>query len=899
MVSRREFLHQIAVGTPTISLLSYSPYLWGNSLSSSWEPGHLNHFPSRLYAFVFRTWDLQPIDKIAKFLRTEPKIIFDMAAEMGLPPQPKFTAEIIARNSMPTIFRLWDIIPSEQVNEFMNMTADEFKTFLMTDITYWHAIGPQPDGLTTLQYSSPAKEEHAAANKFRENIRNIIPKEKIPLIEEPFEFIHHLNEIHTTPLLNQVTTVNNDEILLDNSWVVRYPSAGEIVDLAVKDFLKFCKVVMERPLASEQIADVSNVPAKSILLQVVPEKFNDRESHRIEISPEKVEIIASDAPGIMRGLYFLEDEMTLRKGMILLKGTFNRETQFTPRYIFTYYEMYGDMLRESVSEFYPETYLQYLSHFGVNGIWLQGILHELVHTKIFPEFGKDSQRLIDRLNSLIVRAKKYGMGVYLYFNEPRGQSDNFYKKYPECKGALVESRGGHAMCTSAKVTQSYLVTAFKELFTLAPDLSGIFIITASENLTNCYSNTKTPDCPRCSKRKPYEVISEVINLIARGVKSVKPEAEVIAWDWSWHNLIEEDPQAELIKAINPSVSLMADFERGTQIERGGIKTSVDEYCLSVVGPSPRAATRALQAKEKGTKCLAKLNLSTTWEMSAVPFLPIPGQVAEKFQNMRQHGFSGAMESWSVGGYPSINLEAAKEFYWSSDMTPQKAVMRVASIRYGIDLAGEVSTIWDKLKKSFSDNYPMTNGFIYSSPILWGTARNLYFNPLTKPYGQTRIWNPKDDNQWGEKVFPPEVQIALLEKMATDWESGARELKTVFDKSGILNRPEVQKDLGIIETIAIHFQSTANQINFNLFRNQLLNTNDNAQQRDLLDTIESIVKNEIELAGRHYAIARKDSRIGFESATQYFYRCANILEKIANCQYILQTLIPEYRKTHNL
>ncbi|MCL5019674.1 MAG: hypothetical protein M1426_04255, partial [Patescibacteria group bacterium] len=680
---------------------------------------------------------------------------------------------------------------------------------------------------------------------------------------------------------------NNSEVFL-NLGLIEYPC-----------FIKFCKVVMGCLLASEQITNASSVQPKSILLRIIPDKFKDRESHLVEITPEKIEITASDAPGIMRGLYYLEDAMTLRKGMILPRGTFNRETQFTPRYIFTYYEMYGDMLRESIGEFYPETYLQYISHFGVNGIWLQGILHELVHTRIFPEFGKDSKILIDRLNSLIARAKKFGMGVYLYFNEPRNQSDEFYKKYPECKGALVESRGGHAMCTSAKVTQSYLVTAFKELFTLAPDLAGIFLITASENLTNCYSNTRTPDCPRCSKRKPHEVISEVINLIARGVKSVKPEAEVIAWDWSWHNLIEKDPQMETIKAINPSVSLMADFERGTLIERGGVKTSVDEYCLSVAGPSPRAEARARQAKEKGTKCLAKLNLSTTWEMSAVPFLPIPGRIAEKFYNMRQHGFNGAMESWSVGGYPSINLETAKEFYWSPDMTPKKAVMRVASIRYGIDLAGEVSAVWDKLTKSFSDNYPMTNGFIYSSPILWGTARNLYFHPLPKPYGQTRIWNPKDDNQWGDAVFPPEIQIVLLEKMATAWSAGAQELKALFDKTGILNQSEVQKDLGIIETVAIHFQSSANQTKFNLLRNKLLTAKEATQQKNLLDTIESIVKNEIELAGRHYAIARADSRIGFESATQYFYRCANILEKIANCQYILQNLIPDFRKTHNL
>ena len=40
----------------------------------------------------------------------------------------------------------------------------------------------------------------------------------------------------------------------------------------------------------------------------------------------------------------------------------------------------------------------------------------------------------------------------------------------------------------------------------APGLAGFFTITASENLTNCWSHGQGKGCPRCGKRAPAEVM---------------------------------------------------------------------------------------------------------------------------------------------------------------------------------------------------------------------------------------------------------------------------------------------------------------------------------------------------------------------------------------------------------
>ena len=44
----------------------------------------------------------------------------------------------------------------------------------------------------------------------------------------------------------------------------------------------------------------------------------------------------------------------------------------------------------------------------------------------FPEFGADHERRLANLRILVERARKYGIGVYLYINEPRAMPASFF-----------------------------------------------------------------------------------------------------------------------------------------------------------------------------------------------------------------------------------------------------------------------------------------------------------------------------------------------------------------------------------------------------------------------------------------------------------------------------------------
>ena len=104
---------------------------------------------------------------------------------------------------------------------------------------------------------------------------------------------------------------------------------------------------------------------------------------------------------------------------------------------------------------YPDGFLQRLSAVGVNGVWLHVVLRDLAPGgTTFPEFGADHERRLANLRILVQRAKKYGVGVYLYMNEPRAMPASFFKNRPEMGG--VREDEFTALCTSHPAVRQWM-----------------------------------------------------------------------------------------------------------------------------------------------------------------------------------------------------------------------------------------------------------------------------------------------------------------------------------------------------------------------------------------------------------------------------------------------------------
>ena len=339
---------------------------------------------------------------------------------------------------------------------------------------------------------------------------------------------------------------------------------------------------------------------------------------------------------------------------------------------------------------------------------------------------------------------------------------------------------------------------------------------------------------------------------------------------------------------------MSVSEWGLPIERGGIKTNVEEYSISAIGPGPRALRNWGTARKRGLPCIAKIQAGNTWELSSVPYIPAVANVAQHVANLRDAGVTGLMLGWTLGGYPSPNLEVVAEMGRQSDQpghpTIDEAMNTVAQRRFGPCYAPAVVKAWKQFSEAFSQ-FPYHQGTLYSAPLQTGPANPLWGEPTG--YRATMVGFPYDDLTAWRSVYPPGVFIEQLEKVARGFEDGIAPLEGLLKETATAGdgTAALRREIDVARALAIHLQSTANQSRFIMARDALAKATAAEIARPLVATIEQALLSEISLARRLYVIQQRDSRIGFEASNQYNYIPLDLVEKVINCRNLLDHWLP--------
>lgn len=566
-------------------------------------------------------------------------------------------------------------------------------------------------------------------------------------------------------------------------------------------------------------------------------------------------------------------------------GKGSNEERFSLRFLYSYFALYGDPLLNPELDPYPDGYLARLAWLGVNSVWLQGVLHTLAPWDLHPELSEGYEVRLANLNHLVERAGRYGIGVYLYLNEPRAMPLAFFEQHPDWQG-VVEGEYA-ALCTSVPAIQDFIRDSVSFVFQKVPHLAGVFTISMSENLSNCWSHGGGAACPRCAARTPADVVAEVNRVVAEGVHRVRPQARVIVWDWGWG----EDWALQAISKLPPGVSLMSVSEWSLPIVRGSVASTVGEYSLSAVGPGPRALRHWAAARQAGLHPLAKVQVNVSWELSAVPYLPCLDLIAEHFHRLAQTEVEGLMLSWTLGGYPSPNLEVAAQFYSKSEMTPAASLAAVAERRYGPDLAPVVQRAWTACSRAFQE-FPYHGGVVYQAPLQVGPA-NLLFEAPTG-FKATMVGFPYDDLDGWRAIYPPEVFIGQMEKVVTGWGEAWQILQAASPPPDHPQQAAFEDLRRVTEAAYWHFRSVAQQSRFVLLRQQLAETTVPTERAELLTSLEALLNDEIAAARRLFHLAAADSRIGFEATNHYFYTRLDLAEKILNCLDLRERWLAEER-----
>jgi hypothetical protein len=549
-----------------------------------------------------------------------------------------------------------------------------------------------------------------------------------------------------------------------------------------------------------------------------------------------------------------------------------------PRFLYSYSAVFGDALADPSLDPFPDALLHELSRLGVNGVWLHTVLRDLAPSQDFPEFGRGAQQRLEALAALVSRAKRRGVGVYLYVNEPRAMPHAFFDGRAELAG--VREGDFTTMCTSHPRVRQWLAASLEHIFRAVPDLAGVFTITASENLTSCASHHNHKNCPRCRSRSAAEIIAEVNAIVEAAVHKASPSAKVITWDWGW----PDDAAPGIIKSLPKSVWLQSVSEWSLPLNRGGVKTSVGEYSLSAVGPGPRAKRHWQLARGAGLKTSAKVQANITWELSAVPWLPVLDLVAEHAHGLAAANVDGLMLSWTLGGYPSPNLEIFHRITTTKPTPEPSSVLdEIARQRYGADATPHARRAWTHFANAFRE-YPYDGNVIYTCPAQLGPANLLYEKPTG--YAATMIGFPYDDVRGWSGPYGPWVFASQLEKLSAGWAEGLRALETAIQNTPANLADEARRDLVLARAAGLHLSSVARQTRFVVARDALARAAPD-QRAALIGELTRLLAAESAAACELFSLARQDSRIGFEASNHYYYLPHDLIEKDFNCQALLR------------
>jgi hypothetical protein len=671
----------------------------------------------------------------------------------------------------------------------------------------------------------------------------------------------------------------------------RFPDPDSLLDTAYADFRQFLRV--------------GGIGGGAYAITCMPASFSVPEAYTVDVGADECRILAGDTEGIRRGLVFVENLMLRSGGPLLPLGTIVREPVIRTRISRCFFGPINrppanrDELADDV-DYYPDEYLNRLAHEGVNGLWLTITFRDTVPSKIIPEYGRNSASRLAKLRATVDKCLRYGIRIYVFCIEPAALTADspVLAAHPELGGCR---RGNHvAFCTSSPTGLAYLEEATFNLFSAVPGLGGLIDISVGERFTHCYSSRSGPDvpnnCPRCSKRQPWEVLADTVAAMAKGMHAVDPRAELVSWPYSQYQGWGEELTTAAAAQVPPGVILMHNFEsRGRRLQLGRWRPAED-YWLSYVGPSELYRACARAAVGQGTRMFAKLQVGNSHEVATVPHVPVPGNLYRKYAAMHALGVSGAMQCWYFGNYPSLMTGAAGELSFKPfPQSEDEFLLQLAQRDWG-ENAATVAEAWRLFSEAY-ENYPLSAAFSYYGPMHDGPAWPLFLEPVYLPLAHTwKIVFKQSGDRVGECIMWThtwEEILILTERMARIWEQGVallRSLEPLYSDS-----PEHLLDIGVARALGLQFRSGWHILQFYALREELAEWRKGPDGPVLLERLANLVHRELEVDGELLALAEADSRLGFHSEAEgYKYFPAKIRARMDQLRDLLETEFPRIR-----
>ena len=620
-----------------------------------------------------------------------------------------------------------------------------------------------------------------------------------------------------------------------------------------------------------------NVPAADDKLVIVSKKNStlSEEEYSITISAAGVTLQAADTEGLRRAVYnfldicrsaeipALEYQQIIRKPW--LKNRISR-CFFGP---IKRPPFFRDELTDDI-DYYPEPYLDRLAAEGINGIWLTIVWREMAETPFLPA-DPLRQKRIEKLKKTVAKCRRYGIKVWVFCIEPASWTRAVPAPSADMGGDSKDA-GNQPFCIASENSQKYITETVYSIFRDTPNLGGMMLISLGERPTSCLSCInehgldKQPCADKCGLSKS-KILNTILCCIREGIRKAGSNAQVLSWLYNpkanqipeWWFTLPEELDKEHILAFN--------FESGCSKVQDGRVCSGGDYWLSSIGPADRFGRIAAAAKGN-CEVAAKLQVGCSHELATIPFMPVPGNLYEKYRAMKKLGVSSVIQCWYFGNYPGLMNRAAGMLAFAEfNDTQIDFLKRLAAVEWGNQYAPKLAEMWQNFGKAYS-NYPLDIQFQYYGPMHDGIVWPLHLKQVMTSL--PRSWKP-DAEPAGDAVgeclntFELANVVTLSRKLAEMWSNAVAVLPEL--RSKFADDPARLRECDLYEALELLFNSGARILSFYDMRAKLFDSPLGCHA--LLEEMHNIVKAEKSASARMIELCKSDARLGYHSEAEVF------------------------------
>jgi hypothetical protein len=751
-----------------------------------------------------------------------------------------------------------------------------------------------------------------------------------------------LDEEHFRFRRNPAACCEKNEVELTEGWALQLEAPSTLLtSRMIADFRTFCAVCQKVILPETGTHSNEGRIVWCLRSRIGDAEAFDPQDPAIEeftlnVTDDRIEIIATHERGLLHGTHRLEWMMADREGPFLKRQATPHRPAFMPRISNGVFIPCHQDPGEPGD--FSDAYLGLMSHYSVNGLHLNIDLRDVFRSVTLPELNsREFEARITSLRTLNRRTLAHGIDLYLVLNSPPLSEEHaIFSAHPETRGAKVDifleglsGRSWYNLCSGSEQVRAAYAEAMETLFSAAPELAGGVMITGGECFYHCFTrpagagNGET-NCPHCRGKSPSAEVATLANVMAGAIRRTASHKNLYAWPYSAFIWSAKDPsQVEWLRRLNREVSVLSNFDCGDEIQGTNEGPRCFDYNISCIGPSGVFEAQLKTLREQGRPIFAKTETNTTPDAFFLPYLPVHTRWQARFEKMRAVGVAGFIGQWRFFGMNgSLPEELQYRATWDEVPAGDRWLENVARRDFGLGSREALGVVegWRRFGEAW-EQFPysaMTSGeraAYMRGPFYLGPAHPLIFD-VQDAYGLPPSFRllrgdlaelaSGDELERLQREAKPryvsdllvtlpygvDCYLKMLKMCRALWSEGLAQLRKVLSPAN----DRARQELDVCETIDCHLASLENVVRFYATRDRLQRTKSSPDLfKAGIDDLRAIAECEMINAARMLPILGRDPRIGYGHCYGPVYDAEMVRAKIEQCRYVRESELPRFSK----